>query len=525
MPIDNPADEPGISQDVTAAGLPNPEDVICVLKKPVSTGHVYEVIALEQEERDGKPSFSLRRYSRARNDGGGVEDVALQSLVQDFGIHDPPPHLRSGPQRRVHVLVSTHSGTRLSLPFHNDVLAPLLGAIGLTASGEGQNSYQLLITQDAASVSNFARGLADQIRREKDVEHTVVLLSGDGGIVDILNSYASAYEDDDEPTTTTGRDAEELRKLPLIAVLPLGTGNALFHSLHKTVKAPAASPDLVQGLRTLLRGSAAPLPSFKAVFPAGSRTIAYSETVVDAPSTGADPANTTDTSPGLREQAEGVTHLYGVVVASYGFHSQLVWESDTPAYRRHGAKRFQMVAQELLKESHAYRATVEIVRSTTTGGGGEAVVGSSERLGRDRHAYVLATPVSNLEKTFCISPASRPLDGQLRLVHFGPVDGAKTMEIMMAAYDGGKHVDMRWGRATAQGQDEENRDEEVDDGVGYEAIGEVRITTHEEDARWRKVCIDGTIVEIPTDGCMVVSKETRRHLRILVDESIRSPIN
>ncbi|KAI1161316.1 ATP-NAD kinase-like domain-containing protein [Nemania serpens] len=523
MPADNSADEPGISQDA-AAGLPGPEEVICVLKKPASTGYIHEVITLGQEERDGKPSFSLRRSPRARKDD---DDVALQRLIHDFGIHDPPVHLQPGPQRRVHVLVSTHSGTRLSLPFYNDVLAPLLGAIGLTASGEGQwaleperaelqSSYQLLITQDAESVSNFARGLADQIRREKNVEHTVVLLSGDGGIVDILNSYASADDDD----TASGHDAAVPQDLPLIAVLPLGTGNALFHSLHKTVKAPTAASDLVQGLRTLLRGNAAPLPSFKAVFPEGSRTITYSETVVYPASTGDDPAKATDSSPGLKEQAEYVTHLYGAVVASYGFHSQLVWESDTPAYRQHGAKRFQMVAQELLKESHAYRATVEIVRSTA---GGEVV--GSERLGRDRHAYVLATPVSNLEKTFCISPASRPLDEQLRLVHFGPVDGAKTMEIMMAAYDGGKHVGMRWGGATAQGQDKDRDEEAGGDGVGYEAISEVRITTHEEDARWRKICIDGTIVEIPTDGCMVVKQETNRHLRVLVDESIRSPIN
>ncbi|KAJ8124989.1 hypothetical protein O1611_g8651 [Lasiodiplodia mahajangana] len=494
--------------------LVNAGEVICVFQRQVSpASYTYEVLSLEQREQDGKSAFELREH--AISGASGDEKKTLQQLFNDFGIDGPPTHLRPDPQRRIHVVVSTHSGIKLGLEFYNKVIALLLKRFGLTASvqselgGAGQQSpsYNLLITQDAESVKKFAQSLADQSRSEKNVEHTVVLLSGDGGVVDMLNSYTSAYDDH----STSGDDMRGQNQ-PLIVVLPLGTGNALFHSLHKTVKGPAAASDLVQALRTLVRGKAASLPSFKAVFPEGSRTITYSEALDPAPTEdGHDKAR--DPASSLKEQTEYITHLYGVVVASYGFHSQLVWESDTPAYRQHGAKRFQMVAQELLKESHAYRATVEITRSAV---GGEIV--GLEKLNRDRHTYLLATTVSNLEKTFCISPASQPLDGQLRLVHFGPVDGAKTMEIMMAAYDGGKHVDMRWGGITAQGQDKEGGR----DGVGYEDISEIRIMTHEEDRRWRKVCIDGTIVEIPAGGCMVVSKETKRHLRVLVDESVVS---
>ncbi|KAI1179357.1 ATP-NAD kinase-like domain-containing protein [Nemania sp. FL0916] len=506
MPTENPANESG--DNPGAADLPRSEDVVCVLKKQASTQNTYEIIALKKVEQDGKPPFALRRYSSEN-----AEKVI--QLWNDFGIDGPPVHLQSGIRQQLHVIVSTHSGTRLSLQFYKNVLSPLLEAIGLTATEESaqggaaqQGSYHLLITQDAESVKNFAQNLAAGDSGKDDVEHTVVLLSGDGGVVDMLNGYASAEDD----------DAAKPHSSPLIALLPLGTGNALYHSLHKTVTGAAAASDLVQALRTLLRGKAAPLPSFKAVFPAGSRTITYSEPS-DPASTESASKTPADSAANLEEQAEYVTHLYGVVVASYGFHSQLVWESDTPAYRRHGAQRFQMVAQELLKESHQYHASVEIVRSTDAGK--EAVAVATEILPRDRHTYVLATPVSNLEKTFCISPASRPLDGQLRLVHFGPVDGAKTMEIMMAAYDGGKHVGMRWAGTAEQGQDGgESEKGEEEEGVGYDTINEVRIRILEEDPRWRKVCIDGTIVEIPAGGCMVVSKETKRHLRVLVDESI-----
>jgi len=495
--------------------LPLPEEIICILKKESA----YEVISLQQAGQDGKPDFKLSRFSYGSGSGDDSTTIT-QSLLDDFLIHGLPAHLQPSSRRRVHVLVSTHSGTGLGMRFYSAVLAPLLESLGLhdiavpadeakrEVGEQQQGSYRLVVTQDADSVKNFAQQIGNQRRdaRKEGVEHTVVLLSGDGGVVDMLNSIAST--EDDDGTMSPSGESSKSNKVPLLALLPLGTGNALFNSLHKTVKTPPAASDLVQGLRTLLRGKAAPLPSFKAVFPEGSRTIAYSEA--------SESASSTDKPAELEEHANSVAHLYGVVVASYGFHSQLVWESDTPAYRQHGAARFQMVAQELLKESHAYNATVQIATTTTiaanaTGGTKQEGVVDLRTLDGDRHAYILATLVSNLEKTFCISPASQPLDGQLRLVHFGPVDGEKTMEIMMAAYDHGKHVGMRWAR-----------EGDEDEGVGYEDIEELRITTHEEDARWRKVCIDGTIVEIPRDGCMVVRREAKHHLRVLVDSSIGS---
>ncbi|KAI1365048.1 ATP-NAD kinase-like domain-containing protein [Xylaria arbuscula] len=471
-----------------ATTLPSPEQVICILKKDAGAKGIYEIFSLEQTEQDGKPFFELRRSSHAISKEDNSENTkALQDLVDNFYIAGPPAHLQPDPQHCIHVLVSVRSGTGLSLQFYENVVAPILEALGLTASsadGAGQGSYHLVVTQDAHSVKSFSKYLAARGRVETGFEHTVVLLSGDGGVIDILNGYASDIPD----------PASSASSPPLIAILPLGTGNALFNSLHKKVQTPPASSDLVQGLRTLLRGTAAPLPSFKVAFPPGSRTIEYSE----KESPGATDASSNDNKAaeaGLAEKTQYVRHLYGVVVASYGFHSQLVWESDTPEYRQHGAKRFHMVAEQLLKESHAYNATVEITQSPSSSG--ESVV--RKKLDREKHAYILATTVSNLEKTFCISPASEPLDGRLRLVHFGPASGEETMAIMMAAYDGGKHVSM--------------------DGVGYEEMDQIRITTHEEDARWRKVCIDGTIVEIPAGGCMVVEKEAKRHLKVLVDGS------
>ncbi|KAI2781890.1 TRM-domain-containing protein [Daldinia loculata] len=455
-----------LGRDISKKGLEQSE-----------ASNLYDIFSLKEEPGDQEPTFRLFQSWNA-----GIP----QPLLDEFLIEGLPDYLKSSPSRRIHAVVSTGSGTGLALKFYNEVVGRLLSGREVYPSDPTINSveiskpnpHNLVVTQSADSVREFAREIS---REDEDgVQHTVVLLSGDGGVIEMLNGQVSVE----------GHNSEE--RLPLIAILPLGTGNALFHSLHKsagtTSRFPAPS-SLVQGLRTLFNGRAAALPSFKAEFSPGSRIITYKS-----------PESSSDSVEEVESHADAVSHLYGAIVASYGFHSQLVWESDTPEYRKHGAKRFGMVAQQLLKESHAYNAIVEL-----SGKDGSNV----QKLDQDRHAYILATMVSNLEKTFTISPASKPLDGKLRLVHFGAVSGEKTMEIMTQAYNDGKHIGMKW--TTEDGKEE---------GVGYEETSVVKITTLEEDARWRKVCIDGTIVELPQGGSMTIRTEDRPHLRVVVDKSL-----
>ncbi|KAI8959981.1 ATP-NAD kinase-like domain-containing protein [Daldinia sp. FL1419] len=468
----------GIPADVGQTGASNTlgsikaEEIVFISRQPgvLKESNLYDVFSLVEETEEQGPTFTLLQTQIA-----GVP----QPFLDEFLVEGLPDYLQSGPSRRVHVLVSTGSGTGLALDFYNGVLRQLLEGQINSAEVIKPSPHNLVVTQNPDSVREFAK----EINRAggDEVQQTVVLLSGDGGVIEMLNGQDSGE----------GHDAGA--HLPLIAILPLGTGNALFHSLHKTVNTASrflARSSLVQSLRTLFKGRAAELPSFKAEFSPGSRVITYK-----SPGSGDSSA-----VEEIESHADAVSHLYGAIVASYGFHSQLVWESDTPEYRKHGAKRFGMVAQQLLKESHAYKAVVEL------SGKGDS---HSQKLDRDRHAYILATLVSNLEKTFTISPASKPLDGKLRLVHFGAVSGEKTMEIMTQAYNDGKHVGMKW--SGERGQEE---------GVGYEEAGAVKITTLEEDARWRKVCIDGTIVELPEGGSMTVKTEDIPHLRVLVDRSL-----
>lgn len=65
---------------------------------------------------------------------------------------------------------------------------------------------------------------------------------------------------------------------------------------------------------------------------------------------------------------------------------------------------------------------------------------------------------------------------------------------------------------------------EWDDGerVGYETVDEVKVVALEADERWRKVCIDGTIVELPEGGQMTVRKLEKSPLRVLVGPGLLS---
>ena len=503
------------------------EEVVLVRRRPEldSESDSYEVFSLVEAEaaedgRDGKggpkPPFTLARTLVSTADlasswpghRGFVVDRVPEYLRADTGTSTGTnPY----PSRAVHVLVSTGSGTGRALQFYEAVLEPLLqDALGLVGEnwdekkGGGAKAdggrYNLVVTTDAQSVCRFAA-------HDLKPGDTVILLSGDGGFIDILNG--------DGAQQTVGDSDEAARvpeSAPLVALLPLGTGNALFHSLHKTLRAEMQASGggepsgLTQGLRTLFcTGAPAPLPSFVAQFSPGSKLITYKE------------KRDSDAEPSakgqeLEESDELLTSIRGAIVASYGFHSQLVWESDTPAYRRHGAKRFGMAAQELLGESHTYDAVVEIDEvvqkpsgSADGGVGAQTTSGIVTRVipNKTHSYYVLATLVSNMERTFEISPDSRPLDGALRLVHFGTEGVSKgqgVMDIMTAAYDKGRHVRMP--------------------GVGYGEVARIKVTIREPDPRWRKVCIDGTIVEIPQDGSMTVAVDRRTRVRVLVDRSI-----
>ena len=70
--------------------------------------------------------------------------------------------------------------------FHEEVIHPLMEGVGVT-----KHHYQVLATESSESVYNFAQQkLKDKAC--KGVKQTVILLSGDGGVTDVLNGLAGA---------------------------------------------------------------------------------------------------------------------------------------------------------------------------------------------------------------------------------------------------------------------------------------------------------------------------------------------
>lgn len=438
-----------------------PQEIVCITKAAgPDAGYVVHSLS-EQSDVEGpsaKATFKLCNST--------TPHVAPE-LLSAYLLHGLPKHLACDGHSQLHVVVSTESGLGLARAFYDDVLGPLLKTLGLVERGDDDDdddddkdgAYRVLVTQNSRSVRELSSRLFSTSASNRP-RCTVVLLSGDGGVADLLNSLVPDAQNDQPP---------------IIGLLPLGTGNALFHSLHKPLYGNASA--FVLGLRTLLTGRAAPLPTLVTDFSPSSRLVAGPETASDAEARG-----------------PRVARLRGAMVASYGLHASLVWESDTPAMRSHGAVRFAMAAQALLALEHAYDCVVQVRRQP----GGPWV-----RLGQSggRFAYVLATLVSNLERSFTISPASSPLDGRLRLLTIGDVGGEKTMDVMKAAYKDGAHVADK-------------------DTVGYDDVDEVKIEVREDDARWRKVCVDGTIVGLPRGGCMTVRRADETSLMVLVHASI-----
>lgn len=355
----------------------------------------------------------------------------------------------------IYLVISNGSGTSQADEFFDKVIqSAFYSAI------EPCYIIKPVFTEDERSITILAEAVLNQANEGSP--QLILLLSGDGGIVDILNVLSSSKR---HPT---------YRK-PVLGLVAMGTGNALANST-------GLNRDRTRGLHQFFRGRPYPLPSFTATFSPGSRLL----------------TNEGQVSTPIPRNSAGNGVLCGAVVCSWGLHASLVAESDTTAYRKYGSERFSMAAKELLAPAegsapHVYTGKITLLKRD----GDDDTTDEFRSVVMDTHAheYILATLVSNLEEKLTISPHSTPLDGQLRLVHFGPMPSPDVMSIMAGAFQGGKHVD--------------------DERVRYEVIEGMRIDFEDEDegkgveegeigGRWRRVCVDGKIVRVPRGGWLEV---------------------
>jgi len=429
-----------------------PSLIVGVLPSTDDSPHTIIAISPPSSRSHKSPNQSLRT----------LQTISVTKLPGPFlTTHTIQPQIEPQPAwlpdreqlPTTHIVISTNSGTGLATSFHETLLVPFLSLLNLSQ----HKHYLVHSTTSAQTITELTRNLFLPTANS-GLAQRIILLSGDGGVTDIVNALM------------LGKRRDTYRA-PLLVLLPLGTGNALAHSAR-------LSWDGTEGLSAMARGVGRELPLMRVEFSPGTKVV----------------------HAGVEEEIEGKTEaglplVFGAVVTSWGLHASLVADSDSVEYRKFGVERFQRAAKENLfpadgSEPHAYKARVSLKRS------GGAVDEGWVDVGKGKYSYVLATLVSNFESSFVISPDSKPLDGRLRVVHIGHFGGEEVMRIMNLAYQGGKHVQ--------------------DGAVGYEEVEGIRIdfSGTEKDSRWRRICVDGNIFKVEVDGWVEVTKEPSNVLRL-----------
>lgn len=390
-----------------------------------------------------------------------------------------PSHLKSQQGAEpIQVVISTKSGTGTAKSIFNDLVQPLLEGLGLT--------YQSHETQSAQSIISLSEKQFLP-RASAGVDQMIILLSGDGGLIDILDVF---YRSDNLKESTANGGVQRMA-VPNIALIPCGTGNAMASSIGLR-SGPASS------LKALLKGKPVSLPVFAARVSPESMIVTEEGSGRAPIPTAPAPVDTDVSDAGAGNVSQQV--MYGAVVASWGLHAALVADSDTTAYRKFGSERFKMAAQELLypsdgSESHRFRGKITITTRTDSSESTDGIQLRQRILSDQEHMYVLATLVPRLEKEFLISPDSEALGGKMQFLRFGPMAPEDAMRLMTLAYQGGQHV--------------------REESVMYQQVERVRIDFHEDEERWRRLCIDGKIVAVEKDGWMELCMEARELLNVI----------
>ena len=424
------------------------DDVLCVLPQSADQRSGYKVLFLQRHSR----ADPTREYERLESIWTASLPPAVLSERLCTAI---PAHLDVERGANLHIILSSGSGTGMAGVAHDNyhnLVQPLFSFLSVTG-------YKVHETTSAQTITDLAR--SEFLNHAKaGAAQTIILLSGDGGLVDIVDVF---YND----------GTAALRTPPNIALIPSGTGNAMANSI-------GLLDQPITGLMALLRGKPVPIPVFRATFSPGSQLI-----------TADDDTKTTINQNGLTNPT-----IYGAVVASWGIHAALVADSDTPEYRKFGSERFKMAIKELLfpstgDKTHKYHGIITLTLCDPA-----TREMYTAPLGQDnKHMYMLATSVPNLERNFVISPDSKALDGRLRIVYFGPMPPSEVVDIMSLAYQNGKHT---------QSKD-----------VTYTEVEGFKIEFREELEKWRRVCIDGKIIVVSRDGWVDVEKDRRHLLRLI----------
>lgn len=431
------------------------DDILCALPDSSEDGLGYRVLFLQRPLEETQ-SNSQRECTHLEC----IHTSFLPStILSQYLCVEIPSYLTASFRAqgaKIHVILSFGSGTGSAKGIFDNAVQPFLSFLGLA-------DYEVHETSSSQTITELTRSKFLKLS-QIGIPQTIILVSGDGGLADVIDVF---YRNKDLETKQFTP--------PNIAIMPSGTGNAMANSIGLLDRP-------ISALMTLLRGRPVPIPVFCASFSPESQYIVEEGHSRIPPNVGCSAKNQPP-------------RIYGAIVASWGMHAALVADSDTAEYRKFGADRFKMAAKELLypssgTETHKYNGVVTFTMIDRKTG-----KRCTEVIKQNQHMYVLATLVSHLEKDFRISPDSKPLDGRMRVIRFGPLPPDQAMHLMALAYQSGKHVH--------------------EQAVTYVEVEHVRIEFQEEDERWRRVCVDGKIIAVQQGGWMEVCKETKHLLNLI----------
>ncbi|QRG36175.1 hypothetical protein FDK38_000507 [Candidozyma auris] len=283
--------------------------------------------------------------------------------------------------------------------------------------------HHYVATTSAESIAEFASSLPSSPQPK-----LVIILGGDTSISEFVNGIGGSFNSG----------------LIDLAVIPTGTGNALALSL--------GIGDVHSALRRLFTSTLSkPLNVYSALLPEGTQKVFRGEFVGNAPK-----------------------KYYFLVVLSWAFHASLVADSDTEELRQYGNERFKIAAGQNLSRPQKYEGAV-LLKSK------EKVVKTNGPF-----SYLIVTPVQEFEPGFRISPRGNVFDSSLYVLTVGyeheeSISGKYLFDVMMEAYDNGKHIDNP--RVSYQ-------EVTLDQNIILE--GENLLPAYT-----RRFCVDGAIVSLP----------------------------
>ncbi|KFY16344.1 hypothetical protein V491_05356, partial [Pseudogymnoascus sp. VKM F-3775] len=133
--------------------------------------------------------YTVPAISSPENAALPVPDVELhktklsgapEAFISKHLLSESSPHLTL-PAEDIHVVISSKSGTGKAAGFFESVLQPALKVLGL-----GEEAYQVVRTTSHETITELSQGKLRE-KALKGVRQTVILLSGDGGVVELLN--------------------------------------------------------------------------------------------------------------------------------------------------------------------------------------------------------------------------------------------------------------------------------------------------------------------------------------------------